>query len=89
MFVKNSFFWDSRITTTCDIHDQPDPNVSVGTKEDCYDCYFIRIEEMRLGVQIIRQCPNQMHSGMIKADDRKLCRPARCRMKLPVSHTFC
>uniref|UniRef100_A0A7N0SW83 ATP-dependent DNA ligase family profile domain-containing protein n=1 Tax=Kalanchoe fedtschenkoi TaxID=63787 RepID=A0A7N0SW83_KALFE len=30
----------------------------------------------------VGQCPNKMPSGMIKADDRKLCPPSRCRMKL-------
>ena len=47
-----------------------------------YDRYCIRIEEMRQSVRIIVQCPNQMPSGMIKANDRKLCPPSRCRMKL-------
>ncbi|KAJ0467116.1 putative NADH:ubiquinone reductase (H(+)-translocating) [Helianthus annuus] len=37
---------------------------------------------MRQSVRIIVQCPNQMPSGMIKADDRKLCPPSRSRMKL-------
>ena len=62
--------------------DQLDPDVPVGTRGDCYDRYCIRIEEMRQSVRIIVQCLNQMPSGMIKADDRKLCPPSRCRMKL-------
>ncbi|CDY45549.1 BnaCnng13080D [Brassica napus] len=37
---------------------------------------------MRQSLRIIVQCLNQMPSGMIKADDRKLCPPSRCRMKL-------
>ncbi|KAG6467756.1 hypothetical protein ZIOFF_074408 (mitochondrion) [Zingiber officinale] len=49
---------------------------------DRYDRYCLRIKEMRQSVRIIVQCPNQMPSGMIKADDRKLCPPSRCRMKL-------
>ncbi|CAN6445328.1 unnamed protein product [Victoria cruziana] len=65
-----------------DVHDQSDPDVPVGTKGDRYDRYCKRIEEMRQSVQIIVQCPNQMPSGMIKADDCKLCPPSRCRMKL-------
>ncbi|KAL8245362.1 hypothetical protein R6Q59_011620 [Mikania micrantha] len=39
------------------------------TRGDRYDRYCIRIEEMRQSVRIIVQCPNQMPSGMIKADD--------------------
>ncbi|KAL0381934.1 UNVERIFIED_CONTAM: NADH dehydrogenase [ubiquinone] iron-sulfur protein 2 [Sesamum latifolium] len=53
-----------------------------GTRGDRYDRYCIRIEEMRQSLRIIVQCLNQMPSGMIKADDRKLCPPSRCRMKL-------
>nr|XP_033510830.1 NADH dehydrogenase [ubiquinone] iron-sulfur protein 2-like [Nicotiana tomentosiformis] len=53
-----------------DIHDQLDPDILVGTRGDRNDHYCIRIEEMRQSVQIIVQCLNQMHSGMIKADDQ-------------------
>ncbi|KAI3844121.1 hypothetical protein MKW98_001060 [Papaver atlanticum] len=64
------------------VHDQSDPDIPVGTRGDRYDRYCIRIEEMRQSVRIIVQCSNQMPSGMIKADDRKLCLPSRSRMKL-------
>ncbi|KAG9438575.1 hypothetical protein H6P81_021497 [Aristolochia fimbriata] len=74
--------WDLRRAAPYDVHDQSDPDVPVGTRGDRYDRYCIRIEEMRQSVRIIVQCPNQMPSGMIKADDRKLCPPSRCRMKL-------
>lgn len=74
--------WDSRRAAPYDVHDQSDPDVPVGTRGDRYDRYCIRIEEMRQSVRIIVQCPNQMPSGMIKADDRQLCPPSRGRMKL-------
>ncbi|KAI5667544.1 hypothetical protein M9H77_17397 [Catharanthus roseus] len=74
--------WDLRRAAPYDVHDQSDPNVPVGTRRDCYDHYSIRIEEMQQSVRIIVQCLNQMPSGMIKADDRKLCPPSRSRMKL-------
>ncbi|CAK8565685.1 unnamed protein product [Lathyrus sativus] len=74
--------WDSRRAAPYDVHDQSDPDVPVGTRGDRYDRYCIRIEEMRQILRIIFQCPNKMPSGMIKADDRKLCPPSRCRMKL-------
>ncbi|KAK7298386.1 hypothetical protein VNO77_46845 [Canavalia gladiata] len=74
--------WDSRRAAPYDVHDQSDPDVPVGTRGDRYDRYCIRIEEMRQSLRIILQCPNKMPSGMIKADDRKLCPPSRCRMKL-------
>nr|UTM91904.1 NADH dehydrogenase subunit 7 [Hygrochilus parishii] len=68
-------------------NDQSDPDVPVGTRGDRYDRYCIRIEEMRQSVRIIVQCPNKMPSGMIKADDRKLCPPSRGRMKLSMEST--
>ncbi|GJW94143.1 putative niFe hydrogenase-like protein [Tanacetum coccineum] len=75
-------WWDSRRVAPYDVHDQLDLDVPVGTRGDRYDRYYIRIEEMRQSVRIIVQCPNQMPSGMIKANDRKLCPPSRSRMKL-------
>uniref|UniRef100_A0A8F1SRQ8 NADH dehydrogenase [ubiquinone] iron-sulfur protein 2 n=2 Tax=Ulmaceae TaxID=3474 RepID=A0A8F1SRQ8_9ROSA len=80
--------WDSRRAAPYDVHDQLDPDVPVGTRGDCYDRYCIRIEEMRQSVRIIVQCPNKMPSGMIKADDRKLCPPSRCRMKLSMESSI-
>jgi len=74
--------WDLRKAAPYDVHDQLDPDIPVGTRGDRYDRYCIRIEEMRQSVRIIVQCPNKMPSGMIKADDRKLCPPSRGRMKL-------
>nr|AHH81705.1 nad7 [Brassica juncea] len=80
--------WDSRRAAPYDVHDQPDPDVPVGTRGDRYDRYCIRIEEMRQSLRIIVQCLNQMPSGMIKADDRKLCPPSRCRMKLSMESSI-
>nr|XP_029152579.1 uncharacterized protein LOC114926176 [Arachis hypogaea]XP_029152585.1 uncharacterized protein LOC114926182 [Arachis hypogaea]XP_029152710.1 uncharacterized protein LOC114927241 [Arachis hypogaea]XP_029152753.1 uncharacterized protein LOC114927307 [Arachis hypogaea] len=80
--------WDSRRAAPYDVHDQSDPDVPVGTRGDRYDRYCIRIEEMRQSLRIIVQCPNQMPSGMIKADDRKLCPPSRCRMKLSMESSI-
>nr|YP_010690942.1 NADH dehydrogenase subunit 7 [Punica granatum]WBU14810.1 NADH dehydrogenase subunit 7 [Punica granatum]WNZ34141.1 NADH dehydrogenase subunit 7 [Punica granatum] len=80
--------WDSRRAAPYDVHDQSDLDVPVGTRGDRYDRYCIRIEEMRQSVRIIVQCLNQMPSGMIKADDRKLCPPSRCRMKLSMESSI-
>nr|UNA62892.1 NADH dehydrogenase subunit 7 [Oenothera elata subsp. hookeri] len=80
--------WDLRRAAPYDVYDQLDSDVPVGTRGDCYDRYCIRIEEMRQSVRIIVQCLNQMPSGMIKADDRKLCPPSRCRMKLSMESSI-
>lgn len=60
-----------------DVYNQLIFDVPVGTRGDCYDRYCIRIEEMRQSIQIIMQCLNQMPSGIIKADNRKLCPSSR------------
>uniref|UniRef100_A0A8F3BV75 NADH dehydrogenase [ubiquinone] iron-sulfur protein 2 n=1 Tax=Apios americana TaxID=185702 RepID=A0A8F3BV75_9FABA len=80
--------WDSRRAAPYDVHDQSDPDVPVGTRGDRYDRYCIRIEEMRQSLRIILQCPNKIPSGMIKADDLKLCPPSRCRMKLSMESSI-
>ncbi|KAH0725324.1 hypothetical protein KY284_001189 [Solanum tuberosum] len=82
MLRDSGVCWDLRKAAPYDVHDQLDPDTPVGTRGDFYDRYCIRIEEMRQSVRIIVQCLNQMPSGMIKADDRKLCPPSRSRMKL-------
>ncbi|KAH0661593.1 hypothetical protein KY284_026524 [Solanum tuberosum] len=74
--------WDLRKAEPYDVHDQLDHDIPVGTRRDRYDRYCILIEEMRQSVRIIVQCLDQMPSGMIKADDRKLCPPSRSQMKL-------
>nr|YP_009519763.1 NADH dehydrogenase subunit 7 [Nepenthes ventricosa x Nepenthes alata]YP_010890440.1 NADH dehydrogenase subunit 7 [Nepenthes khasiana]AYC21394.1 NADH dehydrogenase subunit 7 [Nepenthes ventricosa x Nepenthes alata]WAU46701.1 NADH dehydrogenase subunit 7 [Nepenthes khasiana] len=82
VMLRGGVCWDLRRAAPYDVYDQLDFDVPVGTRGDRYDRYCIRIEEMRQSVRIIVQCPNQMPSGMIKADDRKLCPPSRYRMKL-------
>nr|YP_009730994.1 NADH dehydrogenase subunit 7 [Epirixanthes elongata]QBB73132.1 NADH dehydrogenase subunit 7 [Epirixanthes elongata] len=79
--------WDLRRAAPYDVHDQLDPDVPLGTRGDRYDRYCLRIEEMRQSVRIIVQCPNQIPSGMIKADDRKLFCP-RSRMKLSMESSI-
>uniref|UniRef100_A0A895KU21 NADH dehydrogenase [ubiquinone] iron-sulfur protein 2 n=1 Tax=Agrostemma githago TaxID=39848 RepID=A0A895KU21_AGRGI len=80
--------WDLRRAAPYDVYHQLDFDVPVGTRGDRYDRYCIRIEEMRQSVRIIVQCLNKMPSGMIKADDRKLCPPSRYRMKLSMESSI-
>ena len=68
---------DWRKSAPYDVYNQLIFDVSVGTRGYYYDRYCIRIEEMRQSIRIIMQCLNQMPSGMIEADDRKLCPPSR------------
>lgn len=56
-------------------------DVPVGTRGDCYDRYFLRMEEMRQSLRMIEQCLNKMPSGPIKSDNQKIVPPARLQAK--------
>ncbi|KAG0554743.1 hypothetical protein KC19_12G114700 [Ceratodon purpureus] len=73
--------WDLRKASPYDVYDKMEFDVPVGSRGDCYDRYCVRVEEMRQSLRIIMQCLNQMPTGMIKADDRKLTAPSRTQMK--------
>lgn len=53
----------------------------MGTRGDCYDRYFLRVEEMRQSLNIIGQCLNLIPSGPIKADNQKITPPSRLQLK--------
>lgn len=73
--------WDLRKTQPYDVYDRMEFQVPVGSRGDCYDRYLIRIEEMRQSLRIIMQCLQEMPTGIIKADDRKITPPSRSQMK--------
>jgi NADH dehydrogenase (ubiquinone) Fe-S protein 2 len=55
--------------------------VPVGTRGDCFDRYFLRMEEMRQSINIISQCLNAIPSGPVKADNQKVVPPSRLMAK--------
>jgi NADH dehydrogenase (ubiquinone) Fe-S protein 2 len=73
--------WDLRKTQPYDVYDKMVFDVPVGTQGDCYDRYLCRVEEMRQSLRIIIQTLNEMPSGMVKTDDRKITPPSRTQMK--------
>jgi NADH dehydrogenase (ubiquinone) Fe-S protein 2 len=73
--------WDIRKTEPYDIYDRMNFSVPVGTRGDCYDRYMIRVEEMRESLRIIAQCLNDMPTGPVRLDDRKITPPSRSDMK--------
>lgn len=81
MLRGSGIAWDLRKSQPYDVYDKVVFDVPVGTQGDCYDRYLIRVEEMRQSIRIISQCLNQMPSGMIKSDDRKITPPSRSQMK--------
>lgn len=73
--------YDLRRDNPYEIYDQLNFNVPVGTKGDCYDRYFLRVEEMRQSLNIIGQCLNLMPAGPIKSDNQKVAAPSRLQIK--------
>ncbi|MCI0440840.1 MAG: NADH-quinone oxidoreductase subunit D [Chloroflexi bacterium] len=66
---------DVRISEPYSIYDRFDFGIPVGTYGDCWDRYYVRMEEMRQSLSIIEQAMKQMQPGPIMADVRRLDRP--------------
>jgi NADH dehydrogenase (ubiquinone) Fe-S protein 2 len=73
--------FDLRRDQPYEIYDQLSFKVPVGTRGDCYDRYFLRMEEMRQSLSIIEQCTNLMPAGPIKTDNQKIVPPSRLQLK--------
>ena len=66
---------DVRVSEPYSIYDRFDFGIPVGTYGDCWDRYYVRVEEMRQSLKIIEQAMKQMESGPIMADVRRIPRP--------------
>jgi NADH-quinone oxidoreductase subunit D len=73
--------WDLRKSQPYDVYAKMDFDVPVGTRGDCYDRFMVRVEEVRQSMRIIKQCLNDMPSGPVITDDRKVAPPKRAEMK--------
>jgi NADH-quinone oxidoreductase subunit D len=73
--------WDLRKAQPYEVYDRMDFDIPVGTHGDCYDRYLVRMLEMRESLKIVHQCLDQMPSGPVKVDDRKISSPPRAEMK--------
>jgi NADH dehydrogenase (ubiquinone) Fe-S protein 2 len=73
--------YDLRRAQSYEIYNLLELNVPVGTRGDCYDRYFQRMEEMRQSLLIISQCLDLIVTGPIKADNQKLAAPSRLQLK--------
>lgn len=81
MLRGSGICWDLRKTQPYDVYDKIEFDVPVGRKGDCFDRYLIRLEEMRQSLRIIMQALNDMPSGLVKSDDKKVTPPSRSQMK--------
>ena len=81
MLRGSGISWDLRKTQPYEIYDKIQFDIPIGTNGDCYDRYLIRIEEMRQSISIILQILNDIPTGPIKLDDRKITNPNRIQLK--------
>lgn len=53
--------------------------VPIGKEGDAYDCYLVRMEEMRQSIRIVRQAIDKLPSGDIYVEDRRYVLPPKTR----------
>ena len=68
---------DVRISEPYGIYDRFEFGIPIGTYGDCWDRYYVRVEEMRQSVSIIDQAMKQMEPGEITAKVRRIARPPK------------
>jgi len=68
--------WDIRRADPYSIYDRFDFDIPVGSAGDCYDRYWVRVQEMRQSVRILEQAIPQLPEGEICAEVPRLLRPS-------------
>jgi NADH-quinone oxidoreductase subunit D len=73
--------WDIRKSQPYEVYERMEFDIPVGTNNDCYDRFMVRVEEVRQSARIMRQCLEQMPKGPVGTPDRKVFPPSRAEMK--------
>ena len=73
--------WDLRKEEAYEIYDKLDFEIPVGKNGDCYDRYFVRVEEMKESLKIIHQCIDTIPKGIVMIKNNKITPPKRKLMK--------
>ncbi len=68
---------DVRVTDSYSIYDRFDFGIPLGTKGDCWDRCYVRVEEMRESIKIIENAMRDMPNGDILAKVRRIARPPK------------
>ena len=68
---------DVRISEPYSIYNRFNFGIPVGTNGDCWDRYYVRVEEMRQSLKIIEQALEQMEPGPTMAKVRRIARPPK------------
>ena len=66
---------DVRVTDPYSIYSRFDFGIPVGSNGDCWDRYYVRVEEMRESIKIVEQAISDIPNGDISAKVRRIIRP--------------
>jgi len=69
--------WDIRKADPYSIYDRFNFEIPIGTVGDCYDRYWVRMQEMRQSLRIIAQARDQIPAGLVRATVPHLVRPPK------------
>jgi len=67
--------WDIRKADPYSIYDRFEFDIPTGTAGDCYDRYWVKVQEMRQSLRIIEQAMGQLPSGAVRSEVPHLIRP--------------
>jgi len=67
--------WDIRKADPYSIYDRFEFDIPIGTAGDCYDRYWVKVQEMRQSLRIIEQAMGQLPSGAVRSEVPHLIRP--------------
>ena len=68
---------DIRVTDSYSIYDRFDFGIPIGSKGDCWDRYFVRVQEMRESIKIIEQALADLPEGEIITPIKGMVRPPK------------
>ena len=69
--------WDWRKADPYDVYDRLEFDVPVGANGDNLDRFWVRMQEMRQSLRIVRQCAEQMPDGPVRAELPLVLRPPK------------
>lgn len=67
--------WDIRKADPYSVYDRFDFDIPVGSIGDIYDRYWVRVQEMRQSLRILKQALEQLPKGEVRAEVPHLLRP--------------
>ncbi len=68
---------DVRISEPYGVYDRFDYGIPVGENGDCWDRFYVRVEEMRQSLKIVEQAIEQMEPGEVMAKVRRIIKPPK------------